>query len=151
MSKDNNVLNRLNELALKYLENLELSELTPVDFKGDVSVTLIPNNDDAFNLNPITAGQMRNVETNGKNDQGAVARILIGYAFSSRLEANPELFNFQFSMLLNAALSSLTRYLGDLKMRNVTAIRPGPIKTVFTDCENYAGFELRVYVPINKK
>ncbi|HLX55144.1 MAG TPA: hypothetical protein VKR58_14455 [Aquella sp.] len=147
MSEDNKVLNKLNELANVYLKNLDLSEIKPATFHGDESVTLIPEGTDgAFNLNPVTAGHIKNIETGAKNNQGAICRSCIGYSFASKLETHPELFNFQFSLAINSMLGSLTRYLGDLSMRKVTAFRPGQGDIVFRDLENSAAYEFRIYV-----
>ncbi len=151
---EEDTIDTLNRLACNYLQGLHLADLKPVIFNGDVSVTIIPDDGDAFNLNPVSAGHTKFIESNAKNNQGAVARIYIGYTQACRMAMNPATFNFNFSMALNACLASLTRYMGDLSMREVTVERPGPSKigqaNVFSDVENSAAYEIRVYLKAKK-
>lgn len=137
------VFTKLNELAKVYLKDINLAELVPFEIKHDCSITLVPNNGDlAFNLNPPIGGIIKTIDTNSNNQQGAVTRQLVAYSKAVELINNPQTFNFWFSGIINSALGTLTRYMGNLSDREVTTNPSG----YFYETQSYAAYEFRILV-----
>lgn len=136
----------LNRLAKAYLKNVNIASLQPMNLDTEGGVTIFPNTEDAFRLNPPVAGSWRPVQGDVNRDDGAVVRMVMGYTMAARIEQNPETFNYYFSMMLNSGLASLSRELGFLQFREIICERPGTPGVFFKELEEAAAFELRLYV-----
>lgn len=147
MAEIEDTLKILNRLADEYLKDLNLSELEPFETTGkDTSFTILPPDVDAVTLQDLKAGMTLNIQSLSLTSNAAISRSIIGYSLAMKIVANPRLFNFYFTMLLNSNLTTLKKYVGSLVFRKVTVHRPGSDKIVFREIENSSGFELRVYV-----
>jgi len=70
----------------------------------------------------------------------------VPYSLAMRMVENPATFKYYFSLYIQAGLASLVKAIGNLDFRDVLIERPGQPKVYFGDCENIAGYDLRIYV-----
>lgn len=138
----------LNQFGELYLSGNLLEKFSPVEFVGDCSFTLIEEGVEAFNLTPLKAGTLKSVTSPQEPKTNAgLTRQLIGYPLAYRISQNENSFQYEMSMIINEALSTLTRNLGNLDGREAFAGSPGNPLKYFRHLENVAGFEIRIYVP----
>jgi hypothetical protein len=140
------LVTKLNAFAINYLHDLNLSECNPINIQLENSVTIFPKDVDAFNLNSPASGSIKDIIPKAIVNDACLIRMLINYSTAVRISENPKLFNFYFSLYLNAGLSSLKSEIGDLRFRDITAFRPGTYDTVFRELEDSAAIEFRLFV-----
>lgn len=134
----------LNAYAVEFFNNIKLNEIHPIEFNGDDSLTVAPDDTSSFNLNN-TKNNITYITPNlNEVEKLTVIRQLVSYADACKMAENQMYFNYKVSLLVNNALATLKRNCGSLHKREITAFRPGQGTTVFRDLENSAAYELRI-------
>lgn len=130
------------------------NNFTPKKFhENKMSYTLIPNEAEAFMINPPTAGFLTDAPPGDlievkKTHRGAIFRVVVGYHVMSKIENNYALGCLYLSTLINSMLYEANRF----KMhsldgfKKITFQRPYKKDAFFNEMENSAGFELRLHI-----
>lgn len=139
------VLALLNSYGTEFLKGNLIERYYPLDFH-DCSFTSFSSEDMAFTLNRVDSGIV-NVEMGKDSKLGAVTRQCVGYAVATRLAEDERRFYYHMSLLVNNALTTLTKNIGNLQGRQAFAERAGEIKDYFREMDSMAGYEFRIYVP----
>lgn len=146
-------LSKLNFWAEEFFSTANLSNFQPATFhyrEDQTSITIVPEKVEVFNLNSPIAGTIKRVEPGVLKENAAIHRQVIGYIVAEKMAKNKSLFYYHLSLTLNNALLELTKILGPLDFRKITAAQPGSPGIYFREMENYAGIELRLFVERSK-
>jgi len=122
--------------------------------ENKISFTLIPNEGDAFMLNPITGGFLTDRPENlidadiKTNNKGAIFRVCVGYAMMSRIEDDFSLGCLQLPIIINAIMYEAHKFKPSFlaSFKKITFERPYGKNEFFNELESFAGYELRLYI-----
>lgn len=157
-----NTTQKLNEMAKTYFDglNFNLKPITVInvgEMSSETGVTIVPINQDAYNLKSCIAGNLKHYnkrkgidvsKVEGKGGPVAYYRGIISYSFIPRMLENPALFLFTMMHNINIGLQSLNYELGDLENYDVKLTFSNR-KDYFMDIESHAAVEFRMCV-VNK-
>lgn len=166
MTKEKSIESQLNELVTPYFQKLEKKlnknfiklELEPGDNYNlplitDLgNYTMIPNNESGFKLEPFIVGNIKSISKKNSDRNAIIIRRLLGYANVCRLLKNPNSIDRYLKPLITEMLLTLENAIG-FKYSTLNAgitgyakfERQGCPKIYFSDCDNYAAMEIRLY------
>lgn len=119
---------------------------------------IIPNSEEAFNLDPIT-GRAKMIEPLMSDlENGVLVRMLLSYSFVARLNQESNLVKIatRLSPFFQATINELARYRNEIVTNSIAAVHtvnfkfPGT-QDILRDMENSPAVEFRLYMAPKKK
>lgn len=107
--------------------------------KSENNVTVPESNSDVMSLKPLMVGITKHEKNGTHVKKSAVHRQVLPYTESKKALTNKTHAVFLFSNAFNSALIGLTEVLGSDVLKN----NCNKIRVTFSDCENFAGYEMR--------
>lgn len=150
-------LDKLNDLARIYLANKDWNLPPLKTIEPDInrlSITeLLDKHNDVVQLNPITAGNVKQYHTNTicltaskeiESQVIAVNRVAIGYAGMLNLLKNEAQFLMSMMFLINNVLCEFTLKYGNLSVQNLKIELIDVNDCFFKHCSESAAIEFRI-------
>lgn len=138
-------LDKLNKRAAKLLKGNLAKKYLPYVNNFDAKVLICPRESVAFYLKSPASPCRLVAEKSIEDEESAVLRVIIPDEAQKHLK-HVDTFNYYISCIINSALVSLTKEVGDLHNRAVIAERPGGAYPEYFRLTELGDLELRFYL-----